>query len=204
MPALFTSTSSPSRALTAAGTMRTMSVRLDISQTAVYTPGVSRARAARPSASMSTTNTWEPAAANARAISRPMPNAPAVTNTRCFIQCSLVSDPSKLHVGIAKPPVPIPRISRQPHMLGDDMLMSKYASSLGHFVVLLIRPGESFSGGDLRTTAGRCRHGGRKGKIDLSEIQIVGIRITRFGLSASRSSLRRPLRRGIEAVPLFV
>ena len=53
-----------------------------MSQTAVIRPSISIASSSSAFESMSQTKTLAPLAANARAISRPMPEAPAVTNTR--------------------------------------------------------------------------------------------------------------------------
>src|SRR5690606_35153867 len=73
----------------AAGTMPSISARLDTSQRTVATAGSSFFSASSAASSMSQTNNRAPPAANARAISRPMPDAPAVINTRWLIECLL-------------------------------------------------------------------------------------------------------------------
>ena len=65
--------------------MRSMSSRFDTSQTTVFSPGISFAAVSSAFSSMSQTQTFAPIAAKALAISLPMPDAPAVTSTRCAI-----------------------------------------------------------------------------------------------------------------------
>src|SRR5450631_2746716 len=82
MPTLLTSTSKPPSAFNPNGITCSMSSRFETSQTAVVTAGSSFAKISRALASTSQTKTWAPVAANARTISRPIPDAPAVTSTR--------------------------------------------------------------------------------------------------------------------------
>ena len=83
MPALLISTSSPPSAVTASGTMRSISARTAMSQWLAITPGISWTIASIALSSMSQMKTCAPLAAKARANSRPMPAAPAVINTFC-------------------------------------------------------------------------------------------------------------------------
>jgi hypothetical protein len=63
--------------------MLSTAARSATSQRVERASGSSLARAASADSSMSQTKTFAPVAANARAISRPMPAAPAVINTCC-------------------------------------------------------------------------------------------------------------------------
>src|SRR5688500_10233661 len=79
MPALFTSTSSPPRFFFTSPNRRSTSARL---ATSALTRKISGGRAARALSSTSHTWTRAPCVIKVRAISRPIPAAPAVTRTR--------------------------------------------------------------------------------------------------------------------------
>src|SRR5438552_1163579 len=75
-----------------------------MSQTCISSPGISFAAACSAVVSMSQTQTVAPLATNARAISFPMPDAPAVTKTRCAMCpsvccCCLSVNPFLLRFG---------------------------------------------------------------------------------------------------------
>ena len=117
MPALFTSTSSPPNASTAAATMRSMSSRFETSQTTVFRPEISFAAVSSAFALMSQTQTLAPISAKALAISFPMPDAPAVTNTRCAI---IISDIAERHHDVRF----VPKAD-----IGEDYSITSSASS---------------------------------------------------------------------------
>src|SRR5919108_1294326 len=82
MPALLTSTSSPFSSLFTSANRRSTSSSLATSATVCVTPGSSFFARARAFSSMSQICTRAPLSTNVRAITRPMPDAPAVTSTR--------------------------------------------------------------------------------------------------------------------------
>ena len=82
MPALLTRQSSPPSAFSAASNRRATAARSETSHTVQVSCGSDLARAASASWSTSQMCTLAPSRTKARAISSPMPAAPAVTSTR--------------------------------------------------------------------------------------------------------------------------
>jgi hypothetical protein len=99
MPALLTSTSSPCSAAITRGTTLSICARSARSQVSVMTCGCETRSDASSDASMSMTPTFAPAAEKACAISRPIPEAPAVISTFCMARILPEHAPADSTVG---------------------------------------------------------------------------------------------------------